>query len=259
MKAKAKNKNSQKEITTNNFIRKIILVALCIGLLTGVLSQISFDAILPIKKIRAQGEFINVTEKMILDAISDDVNGGYLRVNVHGLKLKIEELAWVKEAAVRRVWPDSVVVTIKEQTAYAFWKNNGLLNEQGEYFEPVNITALKLPVLMGPENIKEKVMTVYQELEDQLNKVELSVSEFKLDDRRAIYLQLSNDIKISLGRNEYRKRLMRFITAYKIDLKKYSNKIDYVDMRYTNGFSIKWKENTQATNAGNMLMGVQYV
>jgi cell division protein FtsQ len=265
MKAKAKNKKSHKNNNSSldkvkgKNSRKFVISTLFIGLLALAIYQINFDALLPIKKIRAQGEFENVTEKMILDAISDDVDGGYLRVNVHKLQLEIEQLAWVKEASVRRVWPDSVVVTIKEQKAHAYWKNTGLLNESGEYFEPKNIATLELPILSGPKKLNVKVMNIYKDFKMQLDKVGLNINEINLDDRRAIYLELSNDIKISLGRIEYDTRLKRFISAYRINLKKYSDNIDYVDMRYTNGFSIKWKENTQAAKAENVLMGGRYV
>ncbi len=265
MKAKANNtrlhksKKSKADSKAGYNVNKYIFTTLFVGLLVFVFFQINFGVVLPIKKIRAQGEFVNVTEKMILDAISNDVDGGYFRVNVHNLKHKIEQLAWVKEASVRRVWPDSVVVTIEEQKAFAYWKDKGFLNQAGEYFEPKNIKSLKLPVLIGPENLNIKVMNIYKIFKLKLEKIDLSIAEINLDDRRAIYLQLSNNIKISLGRIEYETRLMRFITAYKINLKKYSNKIDYVDMRYTNGFSIKWKDNTQAADAGNVLKGVRYV
>ena len=264
MKAKANNKIKKNKVVKSDVVitkrsKKIILVTLSFGLLLGSIYQINFDTLLPIKKIRAQGEFENVTEKMILDAISDDVEGGYLSVNVRQLQHKIEQLAWVKQASVRRVWPDSVVVTIKEQKAHAIWKNKGLLNDLGERFEPETIADLKLPILTGPDNLNVKVMNIYKNFKKQLGAIGLTVVELTLDNRRAIYLELSNNIKISLGRTDYQTRLERFITAYKINLNKYSNKIDYVDMRYTNGFSIKWKENTQAANAENVLMGVRYV
>jgi len=241
----------------NNFFvyknMKTFLSTLFLGILFVGLFQINYASLLPIKKIRAQGEFINVTEKMILDAIRNDVISGYLKINVQELQTKIEKLAWVKLASVRRVWPDSIVVTIKEQKAFAIWNDNGLLNEVGEQFKPKIISDKKLPVLSGPEKLNIKVMNEYKIFEAQLNRINLSIDEFNLDDRRAIYIQLSNDIKISLGRNEYQKKLKRFITAYKLNLRKYSNNIEYIDMRYTNGFAIKLKETTQTKNAKNVL------
>jgi len=264
MKTKSKNtkvakKNLQKKFEldneSSNKNRKLIMSSLITILAIVAIGQINFDAILPIKKIRAQGEFINVTENMILDAITNDIKAGYLNVNVHKLQNKIEKLAWVKFAAVRRVWPDSIVVTITEQKAYAFWKNNSLLNEFGEQFKPKTITELTLPKLNGPDNLNLKVMSEYKNIARQLNEVNLSINEFTLDARRAINLSLSNDIKISLGRTNSEIRLKRFITAYKVSLQLQSKKIDYVDMRYTNGFSIKWKENTQAAKAADVLKG----
>ncbi len=255
--AKVRNKRSEKVSVEKKFKgTKVIVSTVIAAILVLMINQINFNTVLPIKKIRAQGEFENVTEEMILSAIKNDVIGGYLKVNVHKLQTKIEKLAWVKIAAVKRVWPDSIVVTITEQKAQAIWKNSGLLNEFGEKFKPKKISKYELPILSGPENLNVKVMNEYKFFESQLNKIDLSINEFNLDDRRAINMNLSNNIKISLGRSEYQKRLMRFITAYDLSLKKYADKIEYVDMRYTNGFSIKWKENTQAAQAENGLRGV---
>jgi len=259
MKAKANKKDSNaKKIKDDSSHKnvKVIIPSLIVGILLVAIVQINFDSLLPIKKIRAQGEFDKVTEQMILDAVKDDVNGGYLKINVHNLQTKIEKLAWVKRASVRRVWPDSIVVTIEEQKAYAIWKNKGLLNNLGEQFEPKVIGDMHLPILNGPDNLNIKVMNKYKIFESILNKIDLSISVFNLDDRRAVTMQLSNNIKVSLGRSEYQKRLKRFITAYKLSLNKYANNIEYIDMRYTNGFSIKWKDNTQTAKAGNVLRGV---
>ncbi|VAW99161.1 Cell division protein FtsQ [hydrothermal vent metagenome] len=255
MKTKAIKKNNSDNVWIYNN-KRFIVITVAVMIFIILLLQINFNALLPIKKIRAQGEFINVTEKMILDAISVDVHGGYLKVNVHHLQTKIEKLPWVKVAAVRRVWPDSIVVTIKEQKAYAVWKSNSLLNELGEKFEPKSIILNNLPILNGPDNLNVKVMSEYKIIEAQLNTIGLSVDVFHLNARRAINLKLANSIQISLGRSEYQLRLKRFITAFKLSLRKYSENIEYVDMRYTNGFSIKWKENTQAATAENVLRGV---
>jgi len=258
-KANKKQKKTKKSINSEQSLykkySKVLLVSFFAGLALVGVFQINFDLILPIKKIRAQGEFANVSEKMILNAIANDVKGGYLWIDVHNLQDKIEKLAWVKIATVKRVWPDSIVVKITEQKAYAVWKNKGLLNELGEKFEPIEVSKNDLPILSGPVDLNVKVMNEYKKFEAQLNEIGLSIHEINLDDRRAVYLQLSNEIKISLGRSKYQKRLNRFITAYKINLFKHSNKIDYVDMRYTNGFSIKWKEDTQAAQAENVVRG----
>ncbi len=249
-------RNDKLDDVPNNQKKRFIGIIVAVVVFIILFLQINFNTLLPIKKIRAQGEFINVTEKMILDAITNDVHGGYLKVNVHHLKTEIEQLPWVKIAAVRRVWPDSIVVTIKEQKAYAVWKSNAFLNELGEKFKPKLIEANNLPFLNGPDNLNIKVMNEYKAIEVQLNTVGLTVNEFHLDARRAITIKLTNSIQISLGRNQYQLRLKRFITAFKLSLRKYSENIEYVDMRYTNGFSIKWKENTQAAKAENVLRGV---
>lgn len=88
---------------------------------------------LPVNKIRVHGEFINVDEAMLHKAVSSSVSGGYFNVDVEQVRTVVEKLAWVSEASVRRVWPDTLSVSILEQKPIATSKNLGLINKRVIY------------------------------------------------------------------------------------------------------------------------------
>jgi cell division septal protein FtsQ len=53
-------------------------------------------------------------------------------------------------------------------------------------------------------------------------------------------MQFANGIEINLGREDFTERLQRFVDIYPRILASQSDKIAVVDLRYTNGFAVRW-------------------
>jgi cell division protein FtsQ len=68
----------------------------------------------------------------------------------------------------------------------------------------------------------------------------VDIVEFREDTRGSWVLKLANGIKVKVGRQEHERRLRRFIVGYSNQLVGQVKKIDTVDLRYTNGFAVKW-------------------
>lgn len=51
---------------------------------------------------------------------------------------------------------------------------------------------------------------------------------------------MANGLQLGLGRKETHLRLMRFVRVYAEVLKPRIEAIDSVDLRYTNGFAVRW-------------------
>ena len=61
-----------------------------------------------------------------------------------------------------------------------------------------------------------------------------------LDERGAWELAISDGLRVKLGRQAVNERLERFIALASPMVAKRLAEISYVDMRYTNGFSVGW-------------------
>ncbi|MGH8310112.1 MAG: cell division protein FtsQ/DivIB, partial [Steroidobacteraceae bacterium] len=68
------------------------------------------------------------------------------------------------------------------------------------------------------------------------------LTELQLDARGAWNLQLVSGIEVRLGRREVEERLNRFIQTALPVMTPRLREVAYVDMRYSNGFSIGWKK-----------------
>jgi cell division protein FtsQ len=70
----------------------------------------------------------------------------------------------------------------------------------------------------------------------------LGIAELVLDERRSWRLTLDNNLRLRLGRRQVQARLGRFGRVYHSFIKPQLGRIESVDLRYTNGFSVAWKE-----------------
>jgi len=151
----------------------------------------------------------------------------------------------VKTAAVRRVWPDTVVITVVEQQPLAIWAKGGLVNIDGELFVPAVSGEFKhLPLFSAPSGMQQSVTELYRDLSAQLAPLELHIVSMQLDERRAVQLQLHNGIELVLGREERIARLQRLVKVYNKTLEHHATRIRRIDLRYSNGMALQW-DNTK--------------
>ena len=215
-------------------------------LLVWAENHLSNPQTLPVNKIRVHGAFVNVNESMLHRAIDGIVSGGYFNVDVESVREVVEQLPWVSNASVRRVWPDTLSVSVTEQKAIAVSAGSGLINADGELFKPeTEILSEKLPVFEGPENLNKLMLSKFYEMNNLLSAINKKIIYLKLDARHALELKLDNGLKLVLGRGNVKSRLERFMRIYPKALAERASDIDVIDLRYTNGMAIRWKKNIE--------------
>jgi cell division protein FtsQ len=67
------------------------------------------------------------------------------------------------------------------------------------------------------------------------------MSRLRLDERGAWELSLDNGVALRLGRTGVDERFERFLEAAARIVAARAAEIEYVDMRYSNGFAIGWR------------------
>ena len=210
--------------------------------------HLSNPSTLPVNKIRVHGAFINVDEAMLHNAVSNVVAGGYFNVDVERVREVVEQLPWVSEASVRRVWPDTLSVSVVEQKPVAISKKTGLINADGDVFEPKNNKLSEaLPVFDGSTKLNKLMLSKYYEMNKLLITIDRKITYLKIDARHAVELKLDNGLKVVLGREDNMHRLERLMRIYNKVLISRINDVEVIDLRYTNGMAIGWKNNKAAS------------
>lgn len=249
-------REAQRELPESNRQRRLLYELLALVLFAGLagwlMTNLLNPATLPIRQVRIEGEFKYLSPEVLRDRAESHVKGGFFNINVAEVRDRLLAEPWVRSVSVHRVWPDSLQVFVTEQIAVAAWKDSGLLNRQGEYFTPDGSTFPEgLPVISGPDGYHEQMVDKYYTLQKQLEPFALNLQKLSLDDRRAWSLELDNGLVILLGRKNFRERFNRFITLVPLYLNRKIDKAEQIDLRYPNGFAVKWKSGNPTLNAGS--------
>lgn len=219
-------------------------VAAVVGVLAAAaLVHVALDR--PVRRVLVEGAFQRVSPPEIESAVTEVVRGGLASVDLATVRERIEKIDWVDSAVVSRQWPDAVRVSVVEQVAAARWNDTGLLNARGELFiRNARFVPPELPLLQGPDGSESVVAQLYLEAQGRLVEAGLRLTGVRLDERGAWELQLGNGLIVRLGRRDVTDRLERFIRVASPMVAKRAAEITYVDMRYTNGFSVGWNKSS---------------
>ena len=221
------------------------LVALAFSLLAYAGARVLFDSpAFLLRTIVVEGGLQRVERREIVDALQGRLSGTFFTVDLESVRSLFEGIPWVRRAELRRVWPDSLQVRVEEQVALARWgqgRKAQLVNLQGELFRGQSDEPL--PVLAGPAGTESEVARRFLEFRGLLAPLGLEPRQVLLSSRLAWQLRLSNGLTIQLGRDSERDRvedrLARFVSVFPKTLADSRQRIDYVDLRYPNGFAVR--------------------
>jgi cell division protein FtsQ len=200
----------------------------------------------PIRSIEINGPFQRVTALQIEEAISDELEDGFVSADLVGIQRRIVDLPWIDQATVARRWPSRLHITVTEQVPAAIWGERGLLNVRGELFvaDARHIPA-ELPRLSGPGNRSAEVAQRYLDVRERLIPVGLDLRRVHLDPRGAWNMTLQNGVEVRLGRRDVDDRTELFLDIVADIITGRAAEIEYVDMRYSNGFTIGWNNGSR--------------
>ena len=205
----------------------------------------------PLSVVEVKGDFRYLDKQQLQQAVAPHATGGFFTVDVTAIRTAAEQLPWVHKARVKRIWPATLRLQIEEQQPVARWGEHGFLNERGEPFVPeATASSLVLPSLAGPDGLELKVLENFKRVSKTLAPLGITVTRMQLDNRRAWHLQLDNSVLLELGRADAGQRLQRFVRAYPNVFAGRLDDLQHVDLRYSNGFSVYWKQAVLENTAG---------
>lgn len=240
--ARRRKPQSAKRITMPRIrVGRIITPLIAVGIVVATyqLSLTLLDR--PISSIKISGPFQRVSALSIEEAIGGEIDAGFVGADLDRIQERIVALPWIDQARVARRWPSQISITVTEQVPAAVWGESGLLNTRGELFvAEARHPPAELPRLSGPDERSAEVAKRYLDVRDRLIPVGLDLQRVHVDARGSWDMTLQNGINVRLGRRDVAARTELFLRVVADIITSREKEIEYVDMRYGNGFTIGW-------------------
>lgn len=216
----------------------LTLVALpVVGLLNGWYAADRW----PVRQLELQAEFANVSAEQIRAAAAPAIGIGFFAVDLAGVQKSVAQLPWVEKVEARKRWPDTLVLRVYEQRPYAHWGREQLINREGRLFQVPGASEIQsLPRLDGPDERINDVVAFYNDVLAEANGSGLNVAGVSLSARGSWTVHLDSGADIVVGNEHAHERLRRFLQMYPRVAGSGRGAFEYVDLRYSNGFAMKW-------------------
>lgn len=181
----------------------------------------------------------SLVEQLALVYLDTDL----LSLDIEGIQSDIEALPWVERAMVRRHWPDGVRVRVWEHQPVAQWGADSYVTAEGVRFTPLRMAAnLDLPRLDGPVGGERSLIATLTAFSSAASPLGVRVDAVWIDPRGSWHVRLADGQRLDIGRENTEQRLARFLSAVYPAVGQRLAEIEYIDLRYSNGFAVGWRE-----------------
>ena len=176
--------------------------------------------------------------------------GSYLTIDLQDVKHQFEAVPWVRQAVVRREFPNRLHVTLQEHEAVAWWGEVGggrLVSRQGAVFEanPEDAQADGWAELAGPEGQSGQVYALYRELQPLLAPLEQNIERLELVASGDWKIWLDGGTVIELGRGQPEELLARArlfnATVAQLNERYGRRRLEVIDLRYPSGYAVRMR------------------
>jgi len=228
--------------------RQMNLLALLFALLAVALllwSAIAWSIRQPafaLRHVVVEGALKRANPAHLEAVIREELRGTFFTLSLTEARLSLQRVPWVKSAVLRRQWPNRLQIALTEHQPLARWTEGALVDTEGEVFS-ADFTG-DLPQFAGPDDSAGLVTARFREYGSALAARSLAISELRLSPRGGWQLRTRGAaaLAIEVGRNEPGERLSRFVAYYPrtvAALTRAGSRVDYVDLRYRNGFAVR--------------------
>lgn len=227
-----------------NMITGTLHAALLIILLGGAGLWLLQRPAFVLRTLWIDGDISHINPQAVRANLAGKLHGNFLTADLEMTRAVFEQMPWVHDASVRRVWPNALAVTLKEYTPLGTWGSDQFVSVDGEIFTANQAEAGEnLPAFSGPRGAEKDMVARYHDFEKWFEPLGAKPDEITLSPRYAWTLKLSNGMQIELGRERdsstLANRVRRLVAAWPMVTQRWGQEIEYADLRYPNGFAIR--------------------
>lgn len=201
----------------------------------------------PVTHIVVQGAVPEASAEWVRRELTPMIGKDIWQVDINAVQARLLKNTWLTAANVRRVWPDTLAVEIAIHHPIARWQGDHLLDADGSVFQPNGMSlslvdTQSLPNLSGPDGQQWAVWERYLSIKPALAAEGLNIMGLIENSRGSFEVILQGGTKIRLGTEQIESRLQRLLDVYQKILADKLDQIAVIDLRYTNGFAVQWRD-----------------
>ena len=193
----------------------------------------------------------HVKPKELKKLVIMELNGTALTTDLGPIYKSVLSHPWIKEATVRRIWPNKILVNLVEHNIIGVWSDGRFVTQAGKLlqFDKLQSESINkekncfLLKLDGPNETVTAVLDRASMISKKASKVGLQTTGVQLTSQYDWRVFFSNGMKMELGgenlETPLEKRLDNFFNSIAWVRKKIKKDLISVDLRYAQGFAFE--------------------
>ncbi len=200
----------------------------------------------------------------IREVALSELDGNFFSANLGKLKDQVTQIPWISSVSVHRQWPSTLVIVVSPINPVVRWNDRKWINYTGEVLDiPPFVEAheiARLPALSGAPGEEQKLFESYLDWSERFAVWGLNLISLTADDVHVWHLELSPSVlsrarteagsaskpsrpppRMVVNQQNAVERISRFVASLDRGLIDQFEQIESIDLRYTNGFAIRWK------------------
>jgi cell division protein FtsQ len=192
----------------------------------------------------------------VLRVFAPDFDHSIFSMPLEERRRRLLAIDWIEDASISRVWPDRLIVRVRERkpVAFVFLRSGVLLiDAQGILLDPPGEAQFSFPVLSGvredeSDTERREQVRALLELQGDLGPLAKDISEVNAADPNDLRMVAQVDnraIELAMGDDNFGRRYRNFLNHYP-DIKHTSPEVNSFDLRLDDritakGIAVPWR------------------
>jgi len=190
----------------------------------------------PIKEVKLKGEFVYVDEDKLYQKLNLFIGKDLMHVDLIDIKKNIEKNDWIKSSLIERQFPDTLAIELFEYKPFLLWNEESFIDNEGKKFVVEKTISIDLPSIKSNTISYEKMYSLYIELSNLLNKIDLKILSIA---HAGDMLKIRTDkYKFLVRYSDSSQKFDEFINVYEQFRDTSKKNIKTIDLRYSTGFAV---------------------
>ncbi len=253
------------DIRLMNATAAVLAAIGALALVTVALLWAAHRPVFAVRSIRIEGDLAHNSALTIRANAAPKLTGNFFTLDLASARRAFESVPWVRQAIVKRVWPNRLAVQLEEHRPAALWvgaagtdeATDKLVNSHGEVFE-ANLGDVEddaLPTFRGPEGTSAHMLAMNGRLRPEFAAMDAHIDTLELSGRGSWRVELDTGAEIELGRgsdDEVIARTHSFVATLPELRNRYQqHPLLSADLRHNAGYAVRLEGvSTSADAAG---------